>query len=60
MEEIVSQNEIENISPEDVLYLRNIDLDKIKVTKKVTGLFEVMYNEKPFINEIKATNVTIN
>lgn len=60
MEEIVLQNKIENINPEDVLYLTNIDLDKIKVTKKATELFEVTYNKKPFRVEIKATSSTIN
>ena len=60
MEEIVLQNEIENINPEDVLHLTNIDLDKIKVTKKATGIFEVTYHEKLFRTEIKATTGTIN
>ena len=60
MEETVLQNEIDNVNPEDVLYLTNIDPDKIKVTKKATGLFEVTHNKKPFRVEMKATSGTIN
>ena len=53
MEEIALKNE-SGYSPEDVVSLVSVNVSKIIIIEKTKGHFEMIYEEKPLIVEVKA------